>query len=102
MRQTLVAAARGQKSRNSYHARHHNGLMRQPSVAYVWPSPNHFDITRPPALVEGGFSRTVEPENCEIAFPWHGGEPVGGLPCGCLGAEIKVGTAVGILHRFIP
>jgi hypothetical protein len=63
---------------------------------------NLLDVSRLPALVDGGFGRAVEPEDSEITSAGHSGEPVAFFACGCFGPEIEVHATVGVapLHQF--
>src|SRR5215470_492886 len=59
------------------------------------------DISGFPAFVDRCFGRAVEPQNREIALAWHGGEPVALLAVRGVGAEIDVGTAIGVRRWLV-
>src|SRR5215471_120193 len=59
------------------------------------------DIAWFPAFVDRCFGRAVESQNREIALARHCGEPVALLAVRCVGAEIDVGTAIGVLCWLI-
>src|SRR5215831_19663705 len=59
------------------------------------------DIAWLPALVDRRFSRTVEPQNREIAFAWHRSQPVALLARGRFWAEIQLSRAIGVRRRLV-
>ena len=59
------------------------------------------DVPWDPALVEGGFGRAVEPEDGEVSSARHGGAPVALFAFGCLGSEVDIRAAVGVLRRLV-
>src|SRR5262245_17180220 len=59
------------------------------------------DISWFPTVVDRRFGRAVEPQNREIALARHRGEPVAVLAVRGFGAEVEVGTAVGVRRRLV-
>src|SRR5262252_7612957 len=60
-----------------------------------------FDVSRPPALVDGSLGGRVEPENGEVSLAGHRGQPVALLTLGRFRTEVDVRAAVGVLSRLV-
>lgn len=60
-----------------------------------------FEVARFPTIVEGSFGRAIESKDGEIPVARHSCEPVATLSIGSLGAEVKVGAAIGILRWLV-
>src|SRR5262245_15432435 len=73
-------------------------------ASWIWCrlSSLHFlDIAGFPAVVDRRFGRAVEPQNREIALARYCGEPVAVLAVRCVGAEIDIGTAIGVRYWLV-